>query len=72
MALIKYKVLESEIKDGVAYIPEKAIPLGIWALSESSPSVVTYKTNVAFMMKYEDWAEEFPDEVKAEDAPNAK
>lgn len=60
MALVKYKVLQSMVKDGVAQLPEKAIPFGV--LSEAG----TGSPIIAFMMRHEDWAEEFPDEAKEE------
>lgn len=68
MSLIRYKVLESEVKDSIAYLPIKAIPLSIWTLSEPGPNsqVILYKVNIAFMMKYEDWAKEFPDDALKE------
>ena len=76
MALVRYKILESDIVESTAYIPEKAIPLGLWnvpepakyikeALSTSAP-VIEYKMKLAFMIKYEDWVKEFPEEAKKE------
>ena len=59
MALLKYKVLQTDVKDGTTYIPEKAIPLSVWPDALGHPLV-------AFLMKYADWAEEFPDEAKKE------
>lgn len=60
MALIKYKVLQSGIENAISNVPEKAIPLGVL------PDANTGKIVVAFMMKYSDWAEEFPGEAQAE------
>lgn len=60
MALLKYRVLQAEINDGITHLPEKAVPLSAWV------DPITGKTTVAFMMKYEDWAEEFPLEAKEE------
>lgn len=76
MALVKYKILQAPINDGVSYVPEKAIPLGVWTLQEpveegegllrGQVPLVEYKVNLAFMMTYADWAEQFPDEAKEE------
>ena len=60
MSLLKYKVLQSGVKDGVTNLPEKAIPVGV------VPDVETGLPTVAFMMLYSDWAVEFPEEAKLE------
>lgn len=61
MALLKYKVLESDCKDGEVDLPEKATPIGLNVNLAGRPSVV-------FVMKYPDWVEEFPDDAKEEEA----
>ena len=79
MALTRYKVLEADIQDSEVHIPEKAIPLGLWAIQEASeigagllhgttPPIVQYKVKLAFIMKYVDWVDEFPEEAKEEEA----
>lgn len=55
-----FKVLQADIVDGNVYIPEKAIPIGVlFGLGDKYPVLV-------FLMKYDDWVEEFPDEAKKE------
>jgi len=61
MALIKYKVLESDCRDGEAYIPENATLIGINSDLAGRPSVI-------FVMKYADWVDAFPEDVKKEEA----
>ncbi|MCJ7760152.1 hypothetical protein MUP59_03300 [Candidatus Bathyarchaeota archaeon] len=75
MSLLKYKVLQSTVKDGVAYlpgevmitykdglmhIPGKVMPIGV------IPDAETGLPAVAFLMLYTDWAEEFPEEALRE------
>lgn len=60
MSLLKYKVLQSGIKDGVTNLPEKAIPFSLLPDAETGLPVV------AFMMLYPDWAVEFPEEALRE------
>ena len=57
MELVKYKVLQASVEDGVAYIPEDAILLGVWPGGISSVLGVVAPT-IAFMMKYEEWPKE--------------
>lgn len=59
MALIKYKVLQSDCKDGEAHIPEKATPIGM-------NSDFVGGLFVVFVMKYTDWVEEFPKDAEEE------
>ena len=78
--MVKYKVLEVSIdNNSIAFVPEKAIPLGIIVVTETvqaapilslrggpAQPVVLYKNHVAFLMKYEDWVEEFPEDAAKE------
>lgn len=65
MALIKYRALQSSVKDGVAYLPERAIPLSSSVDELGLPVVV-------FIMLYPDWVEEFPDEARREEEERKK
>jgi len=78
--VVKYKVLEVSIdNNSIAFVPEKAIPLGIIVVPETVPvaqilslmgapaqPTVLYKNHIAFLMTYADWVEEFPDEAAKE------
>ena len=64
MAMIRYKVLRAEVKNGEVSLPKKAILLNV--LPYQDP--VTALPVLAFMMTYADWAVEFPDDVKSEEA----
>ena len=61
MSLISYKVLQGSIDKGMCNLPQNAVPLGPWVDSG------TGLTTVVFLMTYRDWAEEYPEEAKAEE-----
>ena len=64
MSLLKYKVMQSDVVDGVVSLPEKAISIGVLPDAKTSLPVV------AFIMLYSDWAVEFPEEAKREELLN--
>lgn len=61
MALVKHRVLEAEIDEyGNIHIPNKCMVIGV---NFRFPSGKPY---LVLVMKYEDWAEEFPEEAEEE------
>jgi hypothetical protein len=82
LSYIKYKVLQIPIgDDSVVQIPRGTIFLGVIALAEVVPAPPTLpdmgtaapppptsviRNYLAFMMKYEDWEREFPEDARHE------
>ena len=60
MGLINYKVMQATVIEGETNLPEKAVPIGVLTDSESGLPAI------AFIMKYEDWTEEYPAEALRE------
>lgn len=67
MALTRYKVLEADVAgDGSISIPKKSTVIGVkYRFPIGKPFLV-------FIMRYDDWADEFPEEAKAEEEAEAK
>lgn len=65
MSLRKFRVLMASVTDGITDMPEKARPLSVvYDAKTGLPSV-------AFLMRHEDWAVEFPEEARGLAAADA-
>jgi len=58
--LNRYKVMQATPKDGVVSIPKDTIPLGIVIDPE------TGDITLIFLMPYDDWVTQYPEQVDAE------
>ena len=58
--LINYKVMQASVKDGVVGLPKGAVPMGIGVDPEAEDTIIV------FLMQYNSWAAQYPEQLKAE------